>query len=361
MTVSGTGIAGDWVDVTGSNGATLGGAQVGANGTWSVTTGSGFTMPSNYSVKAQQYDLAGDSSASTGAVQVSANSAKVLANGMTLNAATGLNVTVAAQNVFIDGSQETISTQGANSSVTVNGTQDTVDALAGCTVNFTAGVASNGPTFTGIGGSLTVTGAGSTSVSGNQVTVWDSTAGNAISFSGNNTMLYGGADQNISIDGTYQGVIAGSGTNIVVQGQNSGIIASGVTVSAPSSGATFWIQGTGDTVNLAAGDLLNVHASQIIGFISGSSALKVATSGATSQTVTGFSTAAGDEINLSHLLTSAEAHSGSLSDYIGVASNAGGTVLNFQGSQGSDTITLAGVSGMNLQQLINIHAVLLPN
>ncbi len=369
LTVSGTGIAGDWVDLTGSNGtaaATLGGAQVGANGTWSITTTSGLVMSAGYSVRAQQYDLAGDSSVQTAPMTAPMTapitvSAVVAVNGATFSAPAGSSVTVTARNVLINGSQLTITTQGTNPSLTVSGTNNTIDAAAGSTVNFTAVRPSGGSSFTGVGGSVTVTGAGSATVTGNQVTVRDSTSGNTLSFSGNNTMLYGGAGQTITLNGTYQEVEAGSGSTIVIHGQNSGIIASGVTISAPSAGTTFWVQGTSDTVNLAAGDLLNVHAAQTIGFISGSSALKVTTSGATSQTVSGFSVATGDEINLSHLITAAEVKGGSLSDYIGVASNAGGTVLAIQSPQGSDTITLAGVSGLNLQQLINAHALVLPN
>jgi hypothetical protein len=61
--IIGTGIAGDWVVVTGSDGAVVGGAQIGAGGAWRITPSGVFDHPSVYYVTAQQFDLAGDSSA----------------------------------------------------------------------------------------------------------------------------------------------------------------------------------------------------------------------------------------------------------------------------------------------------------
>ncbi|HXP09981.1 MAG TPA: DUF4214 domain-containing protein, partial [Acidobacteriaceae bacterium] len=60
--IIGTGIAGDWVVVTGSNGETLGGAEVGAGGSWAVSPSAAFTPYSNYGITVQQFDLAGDTS-----------------------------------------------------------------------------------------------------------------------------------------------------------------------------------------------------------------------------------------------------------------------------------------------------------
>jgi hypothetical protein len=60
--IAGTGIAGDWVVLTGSDGTVIGGAQIGANGAWQISPSAGFDPPTGYYVTAQQFDLAGDSS-----------------------------------------------------------------------------------------------------------------------------------------------------------------------------------------------------------------------------------------------------------------------------------------------------------
>jgi hypothetical protein len=60
--IAGSGIAGDRVVLTGSDGTVLGGAQIAADGTWQVAPAAGANLPANYYITAQQFDLAGDSS-----------------------------------------------------------------------------------------------------------------------------------------------------------------------------------------------------------------------------------------------------------------------------------------------------------
>ena len=62
LTISGTGIAGDWINATVSNNF-MGGTQIGSNGQWSLSL-SGVTKPAQVTIV--QYDLAGDSSAPVG-------------------------------------------------------------------------------------------------------------------------------------------------------------------------------------------------------------------------------------------------------------------------------------------------------
>jgi hypothetical protein len=60
--IAGTGIAGDWVVLTGSDGTVIGGTQIDADGTWQISPQAGFDPPPVYYVAAQQFDLADNSS-----------------------------------------------------------------------------------------------------------------------------------------------------------------------------------------------------------------------------------------------------------------------------------------------------------
>lgn len=380
--ISGTGIAGDWIVVTGSDGQTLGGAEVGGSGTWIVAPSAAFTPSGNYAVTAQQFDLAGDSSSASASFSI--NSGIVLSNE-TIIGSPGTVVSVAGQNITVIGSGLSISATGLLTSVAISGTGNTVSAVAGTFINdigttTTLNLVASGATLAAStgdminqqgtndtlsfanGGTLGLGGTTSAIVSGNSVVAWMNMSGDALSVAGPNNIITGGANETVTIDGNYNTASISDGGTVNVNGQNSGIIGSGLSIAATGSLTSFWVSGTNDTVSLTSGgSLVNVFGLATIGFISGSNSLTVATNSFTSQTVSGFSVAGHDQIDLSNYLRGLPTNSADLSRYIGVTDVGSSTVLAITGPAGTDTVTLSGAGALSLQQLINGNTFIYPS
>jgi hypothetical protein len=88
--ISGFGIPGDFVAVTGSDGKSLGGTQVGGAGTWTLSLPTGTSLPASYGIVAQQFDLAGDSSAKSAVFSINNPGATVLGAFTILDTMTGV-------------------------------------------------------------------------------------------------------------------------------------------------------------------------------------------------------------------------------------------------------------------------------
>jgi hypothetical protein len=95
-----------------------------------------------------------------------------------------------------------------------------------------------------------------------------------------------------------------------------------------------------------------------IGFVTGNDAIQV-TANTTAQTVSSFSVANGDQVDLSQILSGHSLTASTLSQYITVADSGSNTILTIAGDSGTDTVTLSGIGALSLQTLINENAFIL--
>jgi hypothetical protein len=251
-TIAGTGIAGDWVVVTGGGTIVLGDAQVAGNGQWHVTY-AGTILPTFDSVTARQYDLAGD----TSPVATMDTDLYQFISGSTLNLLS-LTGTIVV-NLNAQGTMEIES-------------QTVVTGLSGLTA--VDAVSSTGPvTLTGL------TGGGSTLIGGgSNTTINVSGTGNVVSLLNSGTIVETAANTAATVIGTnatallnYTGdsvqainandtINAVSGDQVGVYSTGDVIYASGITVNTASAGTSVTINGTSDVIGAALGSTITFGA-----------------------------------------------------------------------------------------------------
>lgn len=316
--IAGSGIAGDWVTLTGSDGTVIGGAQIAADGTWQITPPPGFNPPTVYYITARQFDLAGNSS--TASVSQLLMDPAVIpqvwpSDGAPSPEDNALSLDPAAQ---ITATGTNLLGFGGNDIVVAPGN----GAGPSATYEFTA----SGNVY--IGGSVPFAGSGDSinAVNGTTITVTSGT--------GDDIQLSSGSI-----------VIDGSATAITITGTNDSITL---------------LDGS-DTVDLAASGYLRLSPTGI-GFITGTAGGETIVANPGSQTVYGFNPAGGDQLDLRTILAgvSPTPGLGALTNAISLTTSGSDTVLLITGPAGTDTVRLAGAGPLSLATLMGQNAFVLP-
>jgi autotransporter passenger strand-loop-strand repeat protein len=242
----------------------------------------------------------------------------------------------------LNGSAATVNVAGTGSSIWIGG-------------NGAAATLANDDTVTlAQGGTINELDDARVDVSGNGATV---NAGN------NDVLGLIGSAETANITGTGTAIwIGGNGQSASVANTDAVTLTQGGTVNEIAN-SRLDVSGIGATVNLGNSDALALTGGLgPIGFITGAAGAVTVTAAAGSQTVTGFSLADGDQIDLSSLLAGASLTPtlSNLPSYVSVLDAGGNTTLSVAGPGGSDTVVLSGAGSLNLQELINGNAFVLP-
>jgi hypothetical protein len=172
---------------------------------------------------------------------------------------------------------------------------------------------------------------------------------------GRPTGIWFGANTQANLYGGGNTVNLSIGDTLVAYG-------SGNTINAGAS-ASITVSGNNLAVSLSTLSRLNaIGSAGTIGFISGAQDSLTIAANTTSQSVSGFNMAHGDQIDLSIILTGVPlAHDlSNLSSYVSVSNSGANTTLQIAGAGGADTVQLTGVGSLSLQNLLNGNAFVLP-
>ena len=169
------------------------------------------------------------------------------------------------------------------------------------------------------------------------------------------------ANAQVSINGGNNSISLDSGAVASVTGTAETIAATSATINL-GAGSTANLTGSNNTVTLAANTGIILGNAAGIGFITGSLGSQTVQASAGAQLLGGFSAAQGDQIDLRQILAGIPlAHNlSNLGAYVSDSASGSNTVLAISGPNGSDTVFLAGVGALSLQDLINSNALALP-
>jgi hypothetical protein len=324
--IAGSGIAGDWVTLTGSDGTVIGGAQIAADGTWQITPPPGFNPPAVYYVTARQFDLAGNSSTASVSQllmdpavipQVWPSDGAPSPEGNALSLGPSAQITATGTNLLGFGGNDIVVTprNGAGPSATYE---------------FTA----SGNAY--VGGAVPFAGSGDSinAVNGTTITVTSGT--------GDDILLSAGSI-----------VIDSPATAITITGSNNSITLLGSAIS-------LGLLGGNNTVDLAASGYLRLSPTGI-GFITGTAGQETIIATPGSQTIYGFNPASGDQLDLRTILAgvSLTPTLSTLTNAISLTASGSDTVLLITGPTASDTVRLAGAGALSLATLIGENAFVL--
>jgi hypothetical protein len=179
----------------------------------------------------------------------------------------------------VDGTGDTVNGGTGPQAINVNASGNTVNVGSGSeTITLASG--SNGDTVTGGSGSDTIT------ALGNSENITGGTGPELINGTGTgDTITAGSGNDTINVFNSNDTVIAGSGSDTIGLYGNADVVTGG------TGPGTIITGGTGDTVNAGSGNLDIIKAAGTLQFNDNSSVLY-------SDTVVGFSQAAGDHIHL---------------------------------------------------------------
>lgn len=310
----------------------------------------------------------------------------------------GGRIGICGQNIAVSASDETIQTipdasfnlSGDSDMVTLGpdtylgvlggNNQTIMNDNAGCLVNLTSNASA---TITGSGGDIGICGtAVDLTASGESIaTVPDA----SFYLSGGNNMIGLGLGGSVAIRGGagYNTIAVYNGTITALAPADINAAGGSSAINLDTAGATLGLLGgsgwtvsaNGDTIQTLAGVSLTLNdpgaSDQIIlgpgsrlglangmGFISGASDVFSIQATATNQQITGFDAARGDRIDLSQILPGSAAN---WRDAISASTGAIGLNLTVAGANGSDTVTLVGLQGVTLTDLLSQNAFIAPS